>query len=162
MYGIAIYRHILWQSVKPIHIWFSRSICLMVLLDNQTRCTNARRTNFEDLNQSIYIFIVGCIWAQELVWISMNMLRLYTLYHQSLVRSSHLTWDVWSHALLQSTITFDIFSFLYFILNAKHPLFHQGLRKFHSIYMILEDTYFTIFSFDWHHRLVAMWCDIAP
>ena len=44
--------------------------------------------------------------------------------------------------------SFQYCALLIFSLNAKHTLFHQGSRKFHSIYMILEDTSFTIFSFD--------------
>ena len=59
--------------------------------------------------------------------------------------------------------SFQYCALLIFSLNAKHPLFHQSLRKFHSIYTILEEVnYFTLFSFDQHHRVVAMWCDIAP
>ena len=161
MYGLAIGKY--FMAERETHSYLIQSIHLLNGSFGEANKMHKRKTHklwrFKSINVHLYCWMY---MSKGNVWISMNMSRLYTLYHQSLVRSSHLTWDVWSHALLQSTRTFDIFSFLYFILNAKHPLFHQGLRKFHSIYMILEDTYFTIFSCDWHHRLVAMWCDIAP
>ena len=128
----------------------------MVLLESQTRCTNARRINFEDLNHSIFTYISLDVYEQRKC---MNLNEYVTLVH--IVPPEPCPLVPPDMGCVKSCITSAHNNFRYFLLfmlytQCQAPTVSSRFKEIHSIYMILEGTYFTLFSFGRHHRLVAM------